>query len=815
MNYSKKIDKKWQNIWEEKEINKFNFKNIKKKLYCLEMFAYPSGKTLHLGHWFNFALTDSWARMKKMQGYEVFQPMGFDAFGLPAENFAIKTGIHPQDSTRENIKIMKEQLKEMGAMFESGSNNVATCEPEYYRWTQWLFLQLYDKKLAYRKKAPVNWCENCKTVLANEQVVDGMCERCSCEIVKKSLTQWFFKITDYAEELLEGLDNLDWPEKTKKNQKNWIGKSTGHEITLKIDKKDLYITIFTTRIDTLMGVSYCVIAPEHELVAKITTTEYQNSVNNYIEIALTKGEIERIADNGEKTGVFTGSYAIHPISKKLIPIWVADYVLENYGTGCIMAVPAHDERDFNFAQKYHLPIIQVIREIKNQKLPYLSKSGVLINSTQTLNGLSVEESVKKIEKILGENVTPKINYKLRDWLVSRQRYWGAPIPVIYCPKCGVVPVSEEDLPVLLPYDVEFSPRGESPLKNHKSFINTKCHVCGSEAQRDPDTLDTFVCSSWYFLRYPDFNNSKEIFNTDLINKILPVDKYVGGPEHAIMHLLYARFVTKFLRDIGKIDFSEPFLSLVHQGLILGEDGTKMSKSKGNTISPDGYVKEYGSDVFRLHLMFAFSYADGGSWNNKGMKAILRFVSRVENCVENIVNKDSISSNLINNMDIMDDSNEDLYHKIHTTIKGVTADADKFQFNTVVAKLMELLNEICNYEKFDNKNENLYAQAVMILIRLLAPFAPHFAEEMYGKLGGEYESIFKSNWPKYKEVSKKEVEIVIQVNGKIKYKITLPSDLSKEDLCRKVLEKPEINNIIGNKKIKKVFAVVNKLVNIVV
>ncbi|MDR0404424.1 MAG: leucine--tRNA ligase [Oscillospiraceae bacterium] len=815
MNYSREIDKKWQKKWEEDKLSEFNTENIDKKLYCLEMFAYPSGKTLHLGHWFNFAPADSWARMKKMQGYEVFQPMGFDAFGLPAENFAIKTGVHPQDSTRENIRIMKKQLQEMGAMFANGSSDVATCMPEYYKWTQWLFLQLYKQGLAYKKKAPVNWCDNCKTVLANEQATGGVCERCFSLVTKKSLTQWFFKITSYAEELLKGLDDLDWPEKTKKNQRNWIGKSIGHEITLKIYGKDLNIKVFTTRIDTLMGMSYCVLAPENELVKKITDSNYQDEIYKYVEDSAAKSDIERLAKDGEKTGVFTGAYAVHPLSGDLIPIWIADYVLGGYASGCVMAVPAHDERDFAFAKKYNLPIIEVIASPSRTKgefsLPYIGKEGILINSTDTLNGLTVQEASKKFEQILGKSAAPKVNYRLRDWLVSRQRYWGAPIPIIYCPKCGVLPVREEDLPVLLPYDVEFSPSGESPLKKCDSFMNTKCHICGADAKRDPDTLDTFVCSSWYFLRYPDANNSSRPFDSQFINKMLPVDKYVGGPEHAVMHLLYSRFITKALRDASEINFDEPFLSLVHQGLILGPDGTKMSKTKGNTISPDDYVEKYGSDVFRLHLMFAFSYLDGGAWSDKGIKAILRFVSRVQECTENAINSKSTSYDKNGDICNLDES---LEYKLYSTVKELTKDAEEFQFNTVVAKLMELLNEICAYEKSSNKNTELYQKTVETFIKLMAPFAPHFAEEMWEKLGNK-ESIFRSKWPEHKKVSKKEVEIVVQINSKVRHKIVVPNGFDEELLKENVLKDEKICEIIKDKKIKKIFVVPNKLVNIVV
>ena len=638
MSYSTEIDKKWQRRWEETGLYKFDRENLDKKLYCLEMFSYPSGANLHVGHWYNFGLTDSWARMKRLQGYNVFHPMGFDAFGLPAENYAIKTGIHPKDSTYRNIETMEKQLKDMGATYD-WDYEIITCDPEYYRWTQWIFLQLYKNGLAYRKKAPVNWCPSCKTVLANEQVVDGTCERCHNEVTKRDLTQWFFKITEYAQELLDFIPSLDWPEKTKKIQTNWIGRSEGAEVEFSVDGSDITFKVFTTRADTLYGVTYVVLAPESEITDLVTTEEYRQQVEEYKQFAKKQTEIERMSTVKEKTGVFTGGYAINPVNNEKIPIWISDYVLAGYGTGCVMAVPAHDERDFEFAQKFNLPIRRVIsgRDGMPDELPFI-EDGILVDSME-FSGMTSEQArdeiVKKLEKEgKGEK---KVNYRLRDWLVSRQRYWGAPIPIVYCEGCGTVPVPEEQLPVELPYDVEFTPDGESPLAKCESYINTVCPKCGKPAKRDPDTLDTFVCSSWYFLRYPDNRNDNEPFNREWINRLLPVDKYVGGAEHASMHLLYARFFTKALRDMGYLDFDEPFLSLVHQGTILGPDGARMSKSRGNTISPDEYIEEYGSDVFRLYLAFGFAYTEGGPWSDEGIKAISRFVNRVERLVESFLN----------------------------------------------------------------------------------------------------------------------------------------------------------------------------------
>ncbi|HEY8804037.1 MAG TPA: leucine--tRNA ligase, partial [Clostridium sp.] len=696
--YNTTIDEKWQQKWEETNLYKFDENKIDKKLYVLEMFSYPSGSQLHAGHWFNYGPVDSWARMKRMQGYNVFQPMGFDAFGLPAENYAIKTGVHPKDSTEQNIINMKKQLKAMGAMF-NWDHEVVTCRPDYYKWTQWLFLKLFEKGLAYRKKAPVNWCPSCNTVLANEQVlVDGSCERCGTEVTKKNLTQWFLKITDYAEELLEKLDTLDWPEKTKAMQKHWIGKSTGADVIFKVSDSDVDFSVFTTRVDTLFGVSYVVIAPENELVDILTKDENKDAVEAYKYDARKQTDIERQSITRDKTGVFTGSYAINPINKRKVPIWVADYVLNTYGTGAVMAVPAHDDRDFAFATKYNLPIERVIVGFKNtdeneENLPY-TEHGKIVNSKE-FNGLSTNDGKEAIvKKLEGMNLgSGKVNFRLRDWLVSRQRYWGAPIPIIHCDKCGTVPVPEDQLPVELPYDVEFTPNGESPLAKCDDFINVTCPVCGGAAHREADTLDTFVCSSFYYLRYVDNKNSEKAFDKDLINKMLPVDKYVGGPEHACMHLLYARFITKALRDMGYLNFDEPFLSLTHQGLILGTDGLKMSKSKGNTISPDQYIKEFGSDVFRMYLMFGFGYTDGGAWSDDGIKAISRFVDRIERAIDTASTELSKESA---NKTSLGASEKELNYWRNFAIKGVTEDAEKLQFNTAIARLMELTNAVLKY-----------------------------------------------------------------------------------------------------------------------
>ncbi|WP_271811064.1 leucine--tRNA ligase [Clostridium beijerinckii] len=813
-NYGTKIDEKWQEFWEENEVYKFNPENSDKKLYTLEMFSYPSGAQLHAGHWFNYGPTDSWARLKRMQGYNVFQPMGFDAFGLPAENYAIKTGIHPQDSTLKNIETMEKQLKSMGAMF-NWENEVVTCLPDYYKWTQWLFLKLYEKGLAYRKKAPVNWCPSCNTVLANEQVVDGACERCSTEVTKKDLTQWFFKITEYGDELLDKLDGLDWPEKTKSMQKHWIGRSYGAEVTFKVKDSDLKFDVFTTRVDTLNGVTYVVLAPENKLVDELTLPEYKAAVEEYKEAAAKQSEIERQSVSKEKTGVFTGSYAINPINGKVVPIWISDYVLATYGTGCVMAVPAHDERDFAFATKFNLPIERVITDKGNTNpdLPYC-EYGVLVNSGK-FDGLTTDEAKKKIVEELEKDElgAMKKNFRLRDWLVSRQRYWGAPIPVIYCDDCGIVPVPEKDLPVKLPYNVEFTPDGKSPLGKCEDFVNTTCPHCGKPAKREADTLDTFVCSSFYYLRYVDNKNDDAPFDSEKVNKMLPVDKYVGGPEHACMHLLYARFITKALRDMGYLNFDEPFLSLTHQGLILGPDGLKMSKSKGNTISPDDYIKEYGADVFRMYLMFGFGYTEGGAWSDDGIKSVGKFVDRIERILENCRN--IISSNE-STKDSIDSAEKELNFWKHNTIKGVTEDGDKMQFNTAIARLMELTNALNKYTQENIKNANFLKETIVDFIKLLAPFAPHFAEEQWSLLGNN-STIFNEKWPEFNPAAlvKDEVEIAIQINGKIKTKIMVASNLDEEGIKSASLENDTIKENTEGKTIVKVIVIKGRLVNIVV
>lgn len=808
----KTVEKKWQSRWEEKGLHNFNRADTDKKFYVLEMFSYPSAAKLHLGHWYNYAPTDSYARFKRMQGYAVFQPMGFDAFGLPAENYAIKTGIHPKDSTERNIANMEETLRAMGASFD-WSAEVKTCDPDYYKWTQWMFLQLYKKGLAYRKEALVNWCPSCETVLANEQVVNGVCERCKSPVSRRNMTQWFFKITDYADELLEGLDTIDWPEKTKQMQRNWIGKSTGCEIIFNVDNADQdEIKVFTTRCDTVFGVNYVVLAPEHPLLRKVTTDENRDAVEAYIEYAAKANDIDRLSTTREKTGVFTGSYAINPVNGSRVPIYTADYVLYSYGTGAVMAVSAHDERDFEFAAKYGLPVTQVISARKGETtLPY-TENGILVNSGK-FNGLYGEEARNAIAEYLTEigKGCKKTNYRLRDWSVSRQRYWGAPIPIIHCTDCGAVPVPEKDLPVELPYDVEFRPNGKSPLASHEGFMNCTCPNCGKAARRDPDTLDTFVCSSWYYLRYPDAHNEDKPFDTDLIDKMLPVDTYVGGAEHACMHLLYARFLTKALRDMGYLHFDEPFKRLVHQGVILGPDGSRMSKSKGNVISPDEYVERYGADTFRLYLMFAFSYTEGGPWSDDGIKSISKFMDRVERIVDKVASMPAENGQF-------GPAEKELDYARNYAIKQMTRDFEAFSFNTAIARVMELTNAIYRYDGNRVKNTAFLRSVTEDLVKLLAPAAPAFCEELWERLGHtEKVSVFEERYPvcDEKALVREETEYAVQINSRIKCKAMIPNGLTNAEIQEIVCAMEELAPLLAGKTVKKCIVVPNRLVNLIV
>lgn len=801
----KQIEKFAKDTWEGERLSDFDPSQMGKKLYVMDMFSYPSGAKLHLGHWFNFGLVDSYARFKKMQGFNVFQPMGFDAFGLPAENYAIKTGTHPHDSTMKNIEIMRGQLKDMGGMFD-WSNEVVTCDPEYYKWTQWVFCELYKRGLAYKKAAPANWCPSCQTVLAREQVNQGKCERCGTDVHIKKMNQWFLKITDYAEELLTGLDSLDWPEKTKAMQKNWIGKSEGSSVIFKNDVVG-NLEIFTTRPDTIFGVTYIVMAPEHELVSKLVTAEYAEEVEAYVRNAERMTEIERQSTAHEKTGVFTGAYAENPVTGKKVQIWISDYVLENYGTGIVMAVPAHDARDYEFATKYGMDIVPVIDAFEADAGYAYTGDGRMINS-DFLNGMSVGEAKVAIAEYLESNGIggKKVTYRLRDWLISRQRYWGAPIPIIYCDDCGEVLVPDNQLPVLLPYDVDFKPDGESPLARCESFVKTVCPCCGKEARREVDTMDTFMCSSWYMLRYPDARNDKQAFDPDFINQMLPVDKYVGGAEHSCMHLIYARFITKVLRDAGYLKFNEPFTSLVHQGTILGPDGQKMSKSKGNTVSPDEYIDKFGSDVFRTYLMFGFNYIEGGPWSESGIASIQKYYDRVDVTFEKYLSIKKFE-------DIYEDEEIKLFIAVNSTIDKVTNGLNTFQFNTTIARMMELFSSIRSYLN-TGRNSKILIDVMEKTTKLMAPEAPHLAEYYWKSLGHTC-SIFKEKWP---EVDKKigmyaNINIPVQINSKNITVLNVKKDISKEEIQEMAMD--YVNAKLKGREIKKVIFVPNRIINFVV
>jgi leucyl-tRNA synthetase len=809
------IESKWQKFWDEKKIFKTDLSNKGKKLYCLVMLPYPSAAKMHIGHWYNYGPTDSWARYKKLRGFNVFEPLGYDAFGLPAENAAIKTGIHPQDSTLKNISDIKEMVLKMGAMYDWNSE-LMTCVPEYYKWNQWLFLQLYKHGKAYRKNAPVNWCPSCQTVLAREQVLnDGSCERCSTTVIQKNLTQWFFRITDYAEELLEKLDTIDWPEKTKTMQYNWIGKSIGAEVNFNVDGFDNIIKIFTTRPDTLFGATYMVLAPEHPLVQKITTNEFKEKVEAYKDSIKSMTEIDRTSTVKEKTGVFTGAYAINPVNEKKIPIWIADYVLMTYGTGAIMAVPGQDERDWEFAEKFNLPIVRTVQPPENFEGKAFTEDGPAINS-DFLNGLYVDAAKEKIIKWLEEKKigTSTINYRLRDWLISRQRYWGTPIPIIHCEKCGEVPVPENQLPVVLPYNVNFKPDGGSPLASSAEFINTICPDCGAKAKRDADTMDTFVDSSWYHLRYlnPKFENG--MFDTELANNWMPVDTYVGGAEHAVMHLLYARFIHKFLRDIGLVKCDEPYQKLIHQGTITNL-GAKMSKSKGNVVDPNQFTHEYGADVFRMYLMFMGPYELGGDWSDKGIVGVDRFVQRSYSLFE--ANKNlakEISSKMKYDLSELSEVEKNIYRKVNQTLEKVEIELEHFRFNTTVAALMELLNELKNLNECRKDFQTYVLERFAIMI---SPLAPHLGEECWQLLGKEI-SIYEI--PVWFDIDKSAlvkdtVNLAVQVNGKLRATVEVTMNAT-QSVCAGIVKSDErIIKFIQDKEIVKEIFVPNKIYNIVV
>ncbi len=806
-----RIEKKWRKIWEETGAHKAHDDTPKHHHYCLDMFPYPSGEGLHVGHWRGYVLSDVWSRYMKMKGYEVLHPMGWDAFGLPAENAAIKKGIHPEVAVKQNIANMKRQLKEMGAMYD-WSREINSSSPEYYRWTQWMFLLMYKRGLAYKKEAPINWCPSCKTGLADEEVVDGKCERCGTTITKKYLPQWFFKITDYAERLLQDLKGLDWPQKVIAMQENWIGKSYGAEVTFRIKDYDEDVVIFTTRPDTLFGATYMTLAPEHPLVEKITTPDRKKEVDEYVRKASSITEVDRMSEEKEKTGVFTGAYAINPVNGEEIPIWISDYVLMSYGTGAIMAVPAHDSRDWDFAKKFGLKIRQVILPPDgntNLEEAYTGE-GTLINSGQ-FDGMNSKKAFEEIIDWLAQKglARRQVNYKLRDWLISRQRYWGAPIPIIYCDKCGTIPVPEEDLPVKLPYVEKYQPTGtgESPLASIPEFVNVKCPRCGEPARRDTDTISQWVCSSWYFLRYASPHYQEGPFDEEKVKIWLPVDLYVGGVEHAILHLLYSRFFTKVLYDAGLIDFKEPFTRLFNQGMITRKSEIsgrleKMSKSKGNVVNPDSLVEKYGTDSLRAYELFIGPPEQDSEWDDSGIEGVYRWLKKTWNFIVNGNFKDT------------QEMSKDVRRYIHQAIGKITEDIERFHMNTVVSTLMECMNNLIAYDK---KNPNsISKESIEDYIRLMAPVTPHIAEELWQILGNPY-SIFDQNWPEFNPdyVKQDTILIVVQVNGKLRDRIRVPADTKEEEIKEKALSLERIKNYINGKKVKKMIYVPGRLINIVI
>jgi len=807
------IESKWQARWEADHLYQVHETSQRTKWYALTMFPYTSGD-LHIGHWYAMAPSDVHARFKRMQGYNVLHPIGFDAFGLPAENSAIRHGIHPYKWTMQNVENMRRQLKSLGAMYD-WSREVITCLPNYYEWTQWFFLKLYQAGLAYRDKAPANWCSHCQTVLANEQVVgEGLCERCQTPVVRRDLEQWFLRITRYADELLE-YPGAEWPERVKLMQRNWIGKSVGVEISFGIEAEGIEeneIRVFTTRADTIFGVTFLVLAPEHPLVARLTTPECKEEVQRYIERALGQTDIERLSTEKEKTGVFIGAYAVNKLNGEKVPIWIADYVLISYGTGAVMGVPAHDQRDFEFALDFGLPIRVVIapegwsgEELEEAYV----ESGIMVNSGQ-FDGMPSEQGKEAVADFMeakgyGRRAT---SYRLRDWLISRQRYWGAPIPIIYCSKCGTVPVPESDLPVLLPEDAEFKPTGESPLKYCESFVNTTCPRCGGPARRETDTMDTFMCSNWYFLRYTSPGYDHGPFDPGKVTYWMPVDQYTGGAEHATMHLLYARFFNKAIRDLGLVNFDEPFTRLFNQGTIVMER-QKMSKSRGNVVTPDEYVARLGADTVRGYLMFVGPWDQGGGWDDSGISGIWRWLNRVWNLALEERKGDSLPQ--------MEPAAEnELRRQTHKTIKRVTEDLEKFRFNTMLAALMEFTNYLTKVKEGRSVANAVWQEAIDSLLLLLAPTAPHMAEELWERTGHAY-SIHNQSFPSWNEdlVAEEQVTLVIQVNGKLRDRVAVPVSITESEARELALGRERVRAHVADKVIKSVIYVPRRLVNVVV
>ena len=815
------IEKKWQDVWEKEDAFKTVEDYDKEKYYVLEMFPYPSGK-LHMGHVRNYSIGDVIARFKRLKGYNVLHPMGWDSFGLPAENAAIKNDIHPAIWTDSNIAEMHRQLQGLGFSYD-WDREVATCKEEYYKWMQWIFIQFYNKGLAYKKDNPVNWCPSCQTVLANEQVVDGCCERCHTPVTKKRLSQWYLKITDYADRLLKDLDKMPgWPEKVKLMQKNWIGRSTGAEVTFEIENFSKKLQIYTTRPDTLFGVTYMVLAPEHPFVPELTNgTKYEAAVKAYQEECQHKSEIERTSLTKEKTGVFTGCYGINPVNGKKVPIFISDYVMMDYGTGAIMAVPAHDQRDFEFAKKFDLDIVPVVDsqnpeiDINNLTEAFVAE-GTMINSGK-YTGMNNKEAIEEITKDLEADGLGKaqVNYKLRDWLISRQRYWGCPIPMVYCEECGWVPEKEENLPVKLPTDVEFTGKGDSPLKTSKTFGETTCPCCGKKAVREFDTMDTFVDSSWYFLRYCDAHNSEKPFDKKKADYWMNVDQYIGGVEHAILHLLYARFFQMVMHDLGLVDAEEPFDNLLTQGMVI-KDGAKMSKSLGNIVSPEEIQAKYGADTARLFILFAAPPEKELDWSDAGVEGSYRFLNRVYRLVQEYVNEIRVDFRGSETITIQSAEDKALNFQLNATVKKVTEDAGgRFSFNTAISSIMELVNALYKYKQGE-VNVPLMNDAIEKLILILNPFVPHITEELWNNLGHE-DRVYQQNWPEFDPAALEleTVEIIVQVNGKLKDKMAFEKNAEKSAIEEAALASERVQDAIAGKSVVKTIVVPNKLINFVV
>ncbi|ODN31258.1 leucine--tRNA ligase [Fervidobacterium thailandense] len=809
------IEPKWQKVWEERGVFTTPQYSDKPKYYALVMFPYPSG-TLHVGHVKNYVIGDIVARYKRMQGYNVLHPFGYDAFGLPAENAAIANKIHPKKWTFDNINTIRGQIKKLGISYD-WSREVITCTEDYYKWTQWIFLKLYEAGLAYKKPGAVNWCPSCQTVLANEQVKDGKCERCGTPVTMKHLEQWYFKITDYAEKLLEGLDRLEgWPEHVKTMQRNWIGKSTGAEIDFPVEGTDKKIRIFTTRPDTIYGVTFMAVAPESPLVLELVTEDKKAEVEAFLAKVALEDRFKRTSLEAKKEGVFLGRYAINPLTGERIPIYVANYILYEYGTGAIMAVPAHDQRDHDFAKAYNLPIRQVIKPYEgewNVEEKAYEDEGIMVNSGP-FNGLNSKDGIEAVIKFLEEKGIGKrsVQYKLRDWLISRQRYWGAPIPVVYCQKCGIVPVPEDELPVRLPEDVEFLPTGQSPLMLSEEFKATKCPKCGGPAQREVETMDTFVDSSWYFLRYVNPRLDDKPFDTKDVNYWLPVDQYIGGVEHAVLHLLYSRFITKVLHDLGYVGFDEPFENLFTQGMIY-KDGWKMSKSKGNVVSPDDMVEKFGADTLRMYILFMAPPEKDAEWNDAGIEGVHRFLRRLWNNYYRIL--ELLKSGQVEDRELNKEERQ-LRRKLHAMIKKIKEDIEGgFKFNTAIAGLMEFNNQLSDYLESSNSfHAGLLNEIAEKVALILSPFAPHMAEEMWHDLGKQT-LIVEEKWPDYdpSALIEEEITMVVQVNGKVRGKIVVPAEAAEEEIKSEALK--NVEKLIAGKSVEKVVYVPRKLVNIVV